>query len=64
MYKNPIPVLPEDEKYKKFSISFSYKEAMTVQEAAKEFFAFLLDKGEIPTQFIKPNGKRIDEYTS
>lgn len=38
MYKNPIPVLPEDEKYKEFRIQFKYKEAMTTKEAAQEFF--------------------------
>ena len=37
MYKNPIPVLPEDEKYKEFRIQFKYKEAMTTKEAAQEF---------------------------
>ena len=36
MYKNPIPCLPEDVKYKKFKIEFSYKDAMTVEEAAKK----------------------------
>lgn len=62
MYKNPIPCLPEDEKYKKFIISFSYKEAMTVEQAAKEFFAFMQHKGELPKEFIAPNGKAEIEY--
>ena len=62
MYKNPIPCLPEDEKYKKFKIEFSYKEAMTVKEAAHEFYEFLLDTGKLPTEFIAPNGKAITEY--
>ena len=62
MYKNPIVCLPEDEKYKKFIISFSYKEAMTVKQAAIEFFAFLEDRGELPKEFIAPNGKAEIEY--
>lgn len=62
MYKNPIPCLPEDEKYKKFRIEFSYKEALTLKEAAREFYEFLVDKGELPVNFIAPNGKPIWDY--
>lgn len=62
MYKNPIPVLPEDEKYKKFKIAFSYKEAMTTKEAAHEFYRFLLQQGELPVEFIAPDGKAVIEY--
>ena len=62
MYKNPIPVLPEDEKYKEFRIQFKYKEAMTTKEAAQEFFAYMMDIGELPTKFIAPIGKAICEY--
>ena len=62
MYKNPIPCLPEDEKYKSFRLEFNYDEAMTVEEAARNFYAFLLDKGELPKEFIKPNGKAVIEY--
>ena len=54
MFKNPIPCLPEDAKYKKFIIKFGYDEAMTVEQAAKEFYAFLMDKGELPKEFIAP----------
>lgn len=62
MYKNPVPCLPEDEKYKEFMIRFKYKEAMTTKEAAQEFFAYLMDKGELPEKFITPNGKAVIEY--
>ena len=62
MYKNPIPVLPEDEKYKEFRIAFKYKEAMTTKEAAQEFFAYLMDKGELPEKFVAPIGKAVIEY--
>lgn len=62
MYNNPIPHLPEDEKYKKFIISFSYEEAMTVEQAAKEFFCFLQRKGDLPKEFVSPNGKVVLEY--
>ena len=62
MYKNPVPCLRGDEKYKKFRIEFSYEEAMTTKEAAQEFYAFLLDKGKLPTEFIFPNGKEVIEY--
>ena len=62
MYKNPIPCLPEDAKYKKFVIKFGYDEALTVEQAAKEFFAFLEDKGELPKEFIAPNGEQEIEY--
>ena len=62
MYKNPIPCLPEDEKYKKFIISFSYKEAMTVKQAAQAFFEFIQLKGELPKEFVSPNGKAEIEY--
>ena len=59
MYKNPIPCLPEDEKYKKFIISFSYKEPVTVEQAAKDFFDFMQYKGELPKEFVSPNGKAV-----
>ena len=62
MYKNPIPVLPEDEKHKEFRIQFKYKEAMTTKEAAQEFFAYLMDIGELPEKFVAPIGKAIIEY--
>jgi len=62
VFKNPIPVLPEDEKYKEFRIQFKYKEAMTTKEAAREFFAYLMDTGELPSKFIAPIGKAIIEY--
>lgn len=62
MYKNPIPVLPEDVKYKEFKIQFKYKDAMTTKEAAKEFFAYLMDIGELPEQFVAPSGKAVIEY--
>ena len=62
MYKNPIPCLPEDAKYKKFIISFSYDEALTVEQAAQEFYAYLEDKGRLPKEFIAPNGKQELEY--
>lgn len=62
MYKNPIPCLPEDEKYKEFRIQFKYNEAMTTKEAAREFFAFLQDKGELSEKFVAPIGKAIFEY--
>ena len=62
MYKNPIPCLPEDEKYKKFRIEFSYKEAMTTKEAAAEFYEYLIDVGNLPIEFIAPNGAPIREY--
>ena len=62
MFKNPIPCLPEDAKYKKFKISFSYKEAMTTEQAAQHFFAFLQDKGKLPKEFVAPDGKQEIEY--
>lgn len=62
MYKNPIPVLPEDEKYKEFRIQFKYQEAMTTKEAAQEFFAYLMDRGELSEKFVAPIGKAIHEY--
>jgi len=62
MYKNPIPVLPEDEKHKEFRIQFKYKEAMTTKEAAQEFFAYLMEKGELPEKFIAPIDRAILEY--
>lgn len=62
MYKNPIPVLPEDEKYKEFRIQFKYKEAKTTKEAAQEFFAYLQDIGELPEKFIAPIGRAVIEY--
>ena len=62
MYKNPIPCLPEDEKYKEFRIAFKYKEAMTTKEAAQEFFAYLQDIGELPEKFIAPIGRAVIEY--
>lgn len=62
MYKNPIPCLPEDAKYKKFVIKFAYDEAITVEQAAKEFYAYLEDKGELPKMFIAPNGEQEIEY--
>ena len=48
MYKNPIPCLPEDEKYNEFIIRFKYKDAMTIKEAAAEFFEYLMDIGKLP----------------
>ena len=62
MYKNPIPCLPEDEKYNEFIIRFKYKDAMTIKEAAAEFFGYLMDIGKLPEEFIKPNGKPVIEY--
>ena len=62
MYKNPIPVLPEDEKYKEFRIQFKYKEAMTTKEAAKEFFAYLMHEGELPEKYVAPIGRAIFDY--
>lgn len=62
MYKNPIPCLSEDQKYKEFVIKFRYKDAMTTKEAASEFFAYLMDVGKLPEEFVLPNSKPVIEY--
>ena len=49
MYKNPIPVLPEDEKYYEFRIHFSFKEPLTKKEAAESLTQYFRENE------IKPN---------
>lgn len=44
-YKNPIPCLPEDDKFYEFSIKFSFQEPLTKTEAADSLSNFFKEYG-------------------
>lgn len=45
MYKNPIPCLPEDEKYYEFRIHFKFPEPLTRKEAAESLTEYFKENG-------------------
>lgn len=59
-YKNPIPVLEEDRKYKTFSIRFNFVEALTIKEAAKALNNHIENMGYIPETWIKGENEEIE----
>ncbi len=45
MFKNPIPCLPEDEKYYEFRIHFKFPEPLTRKEAAESLTEYFKENG-------------------
>ena len=60
MYKNPIPCLPEDEKYYEFRIHFKFPEPLTRKEAAESLTEYFKENGITPEMISDiTSGRRL-----